>query len=163
MTSFAVILMRSPLSRSLWSLVIYIRADSRLAPSQWETSLQSNTVYHWLDAKLESALFMYQRTGPSSPQLMACRMFGAKSLLEPTIATHNWSKEALSVNITRIVAIVDWSCYSCPSLDGGLVKPVSILVHFRAWMSNSTPVFQVDLVTANSLIQLWCFLWSAPE
>ena len=32
------------------------RADSRFAPSQWETSLQSNAVSHWLDAKLESAL-----------------------------------------------------------------------------------------------------------
>ena len=30
-------------------------ADSRLAPSQWET-LQSNTVSHWLGANLESAL-----------------------------------------------------------------------------------------------------------
>ena len=26
----------------------YNRADSRLAPSQWETSLQSNAVSHWL-------------------------------------------------------------------------------------------------------------------
>ena len=32
------------------------RADSRLEPSQWETSLQSNTVSHWLGANLESAL-----------------------------------------------------------------------------------------------------------
>ena len=32
------------------------RADCRLAPSQWETSLQSNAVPHWLGAKLESAL-----------------------------------------------------------------------------------------------------------
>ena len=31
-------------------------ADSRFAPSQWETSLQSNTVSHWLGAKLGSAL-----------------------------------------------------------------------------------------------------------
>ena len=31
------------------------RADSRLAPSQWETSLQSNVVSHWLGANLESA------------------------------------------------------------------------------------------------------------
>ena len=30
--------------------------DSRLAPSQWETSLQSNAVSHWLGANLESAL-----------------------------------------------------------------------------------------------------------
>ena len=32
------------------------RADSWLAPSQWETSLQSNAVSHWLGANLESAL-----------------------------------------------------------------------------------------------------------
>ena len=36
--------------------VIHIRADPRLAPSQWETSLQSNAVSHWLGAYLESAL-----------------------------------------------------------------------------------------------------------
>ena len=37
--------------------VVY-RADSRLAPtSQWETSLQSNTVSYWLGANLESALY----------------------------------------------------------------------------------------------------------
>ena len=30
------------------SCIISIRADSRLAPSQWETSLQSNAVSHWL-------------------------------------------------------------------------------------------------------------------
>ena len=33
-----------------------LRADSRLAPSQWETPLQSNVVSHWLGANLESAL-----------------------------------------------------------------------------------------------------------
>ena len=32
------------------------RADSWLAPSQWETSLQSNAVSHWLGANLESDL-----------------------------------------------------------------------------------------------------------
>ena len=36
------------------------RADSRLAPSQWETALQSNTVSHWLGANPESALQLYQ-------------------------------------------------------------------------------------------------------
>ena len=35
------------------------RADSRLAPGQWETSLQSNAVSHWLGANLESALPVY--------------------------------------------------------------------------------------------------------
>ena len=36
---------------------IYHKADSRFAPSQWETALQSNTVSHWLGASLESALY----------------------------------------------------------------------------------------------------------
>ena len=33
------------------------RADSQFAPSQWDTSLQSNAISHWLGANLESALF----------------------------------------------------------------------------------------------------------
>ena len=32
------------------------RANSRLVPSQWETSLQSNAVSHWLGANLKSSL-----------------------------------------------------------------------------------------------------------
>ena len=31
----------------------WYRSDSRLAPSQWETSLQSNAVSHWLSANLQ--------------------------------------------------------------------------------------------------------------
>ena len=31
-------------------------ADSRFTPSQWETSLQSNAISHWLGTNLESAL-----------------------------------------------------------------------------------------------------------
>ena len=32
------------------------RADSRLAPNQWETSLQCNDVFHWLEANIETTL-----------------------------------------------------------------------------------------------------------
>ena len=35
-----------------FSISYRIRVDSRLAPSQWETSLQSNAVSHWLSANL---------------------------------------------------------------------------------------------------------------
>ena len=48
------------------------RADSKSAPGQWETSLQSNAVSHWLGANLESALntfimyFVLQGTPRSS-------------------------------------------------------------------------------------------------
>ena len=41
---------------TVWALSILNRADSRFVPSQWETSLQSNTVSHWLGTNLESAL-----------------------------------------------------------------------------------------------------------
>ena len=40
----------------LYIMIDSYRADSRLAPSQWETSLQSNAIFHWLGAHLESAL-----------------------------------------------------------------------------------------------------------
>ena len=39
-------------------ILIIHRDDSRLAPSQWETSLQSNTVSHWLGAKVELSVLM---------------------------------------------------------------------------------------------------------
>ena len=35
---------------------VVVRVDSRLARSQWETSLQGNAVSHWLGANLESSL-----------------------------------------------------------------------------------------------------------
>ena len=38
------------------SMYTGLRADSRLAPSQWETALQCNAVSHWLGANLESTL-----------------------------------------------------------------------------------------------------------
>ena len=45
--------------KPIWTAIHYAsntRADSRLAPSHWETSLPSNAVSHWLGANLESAL-----------------------------------------------------------------------------------------------------------
>ena len=32
------------------------RAETRIAPSQWEMSLQSNAISHWLGTNLESTL-----------------------------------------------------------------------------------------------------------
>ena len=54
-------------------ILVYSRADSRLAPSQWETSLQSNTVAHWLDANLESALYSV------SCSCLSCRKYCNRS------------------------------------------------------------------------------------
>ena len=50
------------------------RADSELLPSQWEMSLQSNVISHWLGANLESALkFTRWNTAKgSSSQYLLC-------------------------------------------------------------------------------------------
>ena len=45
----------------------WFRADSRSAPSQWETALLCNDVSHWLGTNLESALWLY-----TSPGLGSC-------------------------------------------------------------------------------------------
>ena len=46
--------------RSCSCYSIYIRADSRFAPSQWEMLLLCNDVSHWLGTSLESTLYMIQ-------------------------------------------------------------------------------------------------------
>ena len=56
-------------SVQIWHTLIAYRADSRFAPSQWETALLCNDVSHWLSASLESALSLYSSV-----------MFGGDSL-----------------------------------------------------------------------------------
>ena len=58
------------------------KADSRLAPSQWETSLQSNAVSHWLGANLESALAHYDVTVMSYQWPYQCKTQRGFSLWE---------------------------------------------------------------------------------
>ena len=54
-------------------------ADSRFVPSQWETSLQSNGVSHWLGANLESAL-MHACTPTCKQDAFACLMISNVSM-----------------------------------------------------------------------------------
>ena len=46
-----------------FALLQYLRAYFSLASSQWETSLQSNAVSHWLGANLGSVLISYMPLG----------------------------------------------------------------------------------------------------
>ena len=52
------------------------KADSRLAPSQWEMAFQSNAVPHWLGANLESALHpcMYDKSQKWRPHQVKWRV-----------------------------------------------------------------------------------------
>ena len=93
--------------KRLTHVLSFFRADSRLAPSQWEMLLQSNTISHWLGANLESNLFFiavlcsmqyhvrlkhwsgdtkwHQRPWPSLFQEMAWCLLGTKPLPEPVL------------------------------------------------------------------------------
>ena len=49
-------ILQTPLSNVLIAVDACIRADSRFAPSQWESALLCNNVSHWLAINLESSL-----------------------------------------------------------------------------------------------------------
>ena len=59
-----------------------IQADSRLAQSQWETSLQSNAVSHWLGANLESTLLHQEGS-------LAWKQWGPKGVFSAHLPTGN--------------------------------------------------------------------------
>ena len=52
-----------PVSGENFIKTTFPRAESRFAPSQWETALLCNDVSHWLGSNLESALFPFQWLG----------------------------------------------------------------------------------------------------
>ena len=56
------------------------RADSRLAPSQWDTSLQSNAVFRWLGTNLESVLNLWCLC-VAVLVLLGCRGSGGMNIL----------------------------------------------------------------------------------
>ena len=61
-----------------------VRADSRLAPSQWETSLQSNDVSHWLGAILESALITCNHYHAADALLASMVLIGFDGNIPPS-------------------------------------------------------------------------------
>ena len=84
--------------KMLWCLTgfnINIRADSGFVPSQWETSLQSNAVSHWLGANLESSPNKYQKSPSALPPTppTPCEMITSVTLLanfhNPSIVSSN--------------------------------------------------------------------------
>ena len=54
-----ILIMINKFCRFALNKSIYIRADSRFAPSQWDTVLLCNDVSYWLGASLEPALYMH--------------------------------------------------------------------------------------------------------
>ena len=89
----------------------YHRADSRLAPSQWQTSLQSNAVSHCLGANLESVLyhlidwlglmFMY------TPVWWVCLLWSRLKIYIDGLVQERRNSSALAIEL----------CLSCTNLD----------------------------------------------
>ena len=87
---------------------LQFRADSRLAPSQWETLLQCNTVSHWLGANLESTLYLIM-TAPLWGAVQERRNSIANAL-ELRLSCTDPSIWALLVwNMAQLGIIIDWS------------------------------------------------------
>ena len=72
-------------------------ADSRFAPSQWETALLCNDVSHWLSANLESALLSFRCMDMVSQDMfcdnraiMKNSMTYSKWSIDPLIELESW-------------------------------------------------------------------------
>ena len=87
-------------------LMLYIQsyssknADSRLAPSQWEMALQSNTISQWLDANLEH-LFYYIMHRVSSAVTLGLWLHHIHSSIHHTLLScasglqqHGWGRSS---------------------------------------------------------------------
>ena len=72
------------------------RADSRLASSQWETSLQSNAVSHWLGTRLESSLCYVLRLS-----------MNIEYMISENFSTHLWHMIMWAYCWQRIVNILE--------------------------------------------------------
>ena len=86
------------------------RPDFRLAPSQWEMSLQSNAISHWLGANLESDLQCWHTSRPF------CHLYHV------LITMGYWALWYLIYRIQEPVSWMEWSA-KC--------QPVSSLWHAR--------------------------------
>ena len=109
------------------------RADSRFAPSQWEVALQSNDVSHWLGASLESALNVMRQH------------YGSKH----TFWVHFLHNGCCFTLFFFIIS--HYHCHLPTYCHDGVIK----WKHF--------PCHRWIPCTKASDMELWCFLWSAPE
>ena len=80
------------------------RADSRFAPSQWETLLRSDVVSHWLGATPESGLYQHDKFSTKWPA--SCRRY-----LRIIYVIWNWSTLLqISPNILGVKLIRSQHC-----------------------------------------------------
>ena len=94
-----------------WSTAVanVYRAASRFAASQWETSLQSNAVSHWLGAnqpRSSPGIPIYQDTARCVWMIPEYLILPCVSILQVGTETYRWYHEEIST----IPQIVHWVC-----------------------------------------------------
>ena len=99
-----------------WNAWLHIfRADSRLSPSQWEMSLQSNAISHWLSANLESTLIFVMIGSDSGLVIIWCSPETRESL-------------KLKLDVIKIFISLVWHLYGISvksMLKQNLIMPFS--------------------------------------
>ena len=133
----------TPIKHFQCMLCILFRADSRLAPSQWETSLQSNTVSHWLGANLESALPLIHESLSEKPTHQRWH-FGESSLTEMFVwiwfsssvvfkGPGNKSVSVYGIDLRQTSSawcnydLIYWPLYALPSTQCNVLKKLRTL------------------------------------
>ena len=120
-------------------IFIHYRADHKLAPSQWETSLQSNAVSHWLGANLKHYTYIKSmmwkdrldiavvvRAADNKPTTMARQHHMIKNIrhviceatLPATLSAELlWCKVCRCITRCRFWTLGTESCHDASALD----------------------------------------------
>ena len=124
----------------------YSRADSRLAPSQWETSFQSTAVSYWLGANLESTLYRaVQRfvSGLWKMWVMQCIATNPKSVAD--VGTPNlYLKQPITQKVTPISPVAQSP--HCTSLISHNAPLCNRNVHVCTFLLQSGALWEICLM-----------------
>ena len=135
--------------------VAYIRADFRFAPSQWETSLQSNAVSHWIGSNLESTLIMVP-----SDRIAKNKKGIWVSIFYP--ARLNGIKPG--INTCRYSFLRDETTHSCPLTKANpplkiVWRTTSDFFYVDVVISPCRNLNVVELISVKGFHIMGCFLW----
>ena len=88
----------------------YIRAEPMLAPGQWETSLQSNAVSHWLGANLKSALYIVLNHCGAETGIIRTNLQGPYSL-SGKASYHVIPRQVVRYRLRSVIRSEIWQVY----------------------------------------------------
>ena len=142
-----------PLRPRNWRIRSRCRADSRFAPSQWETALLCNDVSHWLDASLESVLRCDEgrvKASDGDDELSVCFIVRrAGLLLSQQDFEWRWS-----VPLFQCLTVLEFSF---------ILFDLCLLITFFNFIMNYVPIVTFWIFTYHKiwiLSIMFCFIWS---